>query len=1108
MRKHVNHLKSAFLLLTMLGLAACGGGGGGDPITNASNAATNAGTAATTDAMTPAAITSFTLTDANGGTVTSISSQQSATVTFTVTNSAGAVVANAAGNFEFDVPVASTKSGGSISSGSEKVVASGPFTADTSGQVSFALAITDPTVGGTGVLTLSFTTADSNIVTLTQNVEVVQVAGVPVSYSIALLQNEADASSTITSISAIAPGTLVATVVDFNNDPVVGEILTVSTTLGMLTPTSGSILTDNTGRATADIAVGTAQAGEAGTITVMVNNLAAQTVNFDIADTGTDSSSGINLVGGLYNSQVDITTADPSASPDPQAANRVSSVNSVESGIFLIIARDANGAPIPDAIISITSTVGALTPSNGQILTDSRGVATATIASGTNDPGAAGTITATLQDVMATQNFSIGSVTLILGFDTTADANTLVDDPNVEVGRIGVGSPGVTDGSTMLSATGTTPLSVTVANTDGTPFTTAPLTVNFTSSCANNNDATLDTNQTTVDGIATSTYEATGCSGMDTITASVAELAGVTATATLTVDDAAANSIQFISATPSVIALQGTGGTGRQEFSTLVFQVIDQAGMAISGQTVTVQLSTLLGGINLTGDSNDDGALSLPSEILTTNANGQVSVIVNAGAVPTSVRVTASIDLDGNAATTNDIVTTVSDSLAITTGLPDNNSFSLSGSVLSPGGFDFDGFISSQNLSAADAFNNPVPDGTTINFLTEYGRVISSCTTAGGNCSANWNSQSPRSPDFSSTGFVPSLQNTNCDQDLDGTADVGVPNGTPCGPTAVTAPALLTAELAQITGSTTTTVLRSPTSNSAAYPGQVFGGRTTILAHAIGEESFIDANGNGMYDWVELSVPPNSDYNAGVDSLEQFVDLAEAFVDHNEDGVFGNSTASGACTGPGVGRNIVSVVDNNDMDNDGNTTEMLGQAELCADWQVGGAEEEFIDFDADGIYDRGNGIYNGTLCNSILAGLSPPLCTNDLVSVRDSLVLNAGGSTPFIGIYDNTNTFVGPVAVDVTGGSVARRIFISDVFNSRLPGGTTIAITNDNCQLSGLASMTIADSNGFGNHLASISLSEDTGASSATGTVTITVTVPASAGAVSVVESFTCNDLN
>ncbi|MFX4227759.1 MAG: hypothetical protein ACFHHU_07705 [Porticoccaceae bacterium] len=30
----------------------------------------------------------------------------------------------------------------------------------------------------------------------------------------------------------------------------------------------------------------------------------------------------------------------------------------------------------------------------------------------------------------------------------------------------------------------------------------------------------------------------------------------------------------------------------------------------------------------------------------------------------------------------------------------------------------------------------------------------------------------------------------------------------------------------------------------------VKGGRSTILAYAIGEESFVDANGSGFYDWM------------------------------------------------------------------------------------------------------------------------------------------------------------------------------------------------------------------------------------------------------------------
>lgn len=1089
MRKHINRLKTSFLLSALVFLAACGGGGGGSPISGGGDG----GGGAADGAGVPASVTTPTLTDEDGGSINSLSYSADGsltTISFTVNDSDGAAVPNATGSFEFDVPFASTKSGGSdVTTGAQKVVAAGSFTTNASGVASVSITINDPRVAGTGVLTITLDTTDNATVSFTENITVVQQAGVAVSFTTSLLQDEADDNSNITSISEANPGVVVASLVDFNGDPVVGKIITIASSLGELSPSSGNVLTSSSGQATADLTVGSAQPGEAGTVTVSVTDLPNQTINFDVADSGTTSTSGFNIVVGLYDSDVDLG--------DLAGSTQVSAVSTVSSAFFVATVTDTiTGLPVEGAIVGVSSTVGTVTPSNGQILTNSNGIAAAEIGSGDADPGAAGTLTASIEDVQASINFAVGSVDLQLG----RDANGFGDPDNIDFvnGEIAIGT------TTDLAPNGTTSLTVVVvqAQDTATGFDT-PLTVNFSSLCSASGLAFIDTGITTVNGIAAATYEANGCEGTDDITATVQELSGITATGSLVVADADANSIQFVSADPTNIALRGTGGAGRQEFSTLTFRVIDEAGSPISGEVVSVALSTTLGGISLTGDTNNDGDLDVADgEALTSNANGEVNVIVNAGTVPTSVRVEASITLTSGA-----VINTVSDNLVISTGLPDNNSFSLSASILSPGGFEFDGFTSILSVSAADAFNNPVPDGTTINFTTEYGRIVDRCTTVGGNCSATWNSQSPRTQDLSSTGTVLTINNTRCDSNHDGTADVGtggtVEFGNPCPPLDGT-----DTNVAALTGSAFTSVLVDTADQT--FPGQIFGGRTTIMAYAIGEESFIDSNGNGIYDWIDTD--GDGEYDTG-ESLEPFVDLSETFVDHNEDGVFGNSLTPGGCTAVGAGTSIQTVVDVNDIDNDGNTTETVGEAELCADWQVGGAEEEFIDFDVDGVYDRGNGIYNGTLCSSVLESLATPLCTTQLVSVRDEVPLIVGGSTPQFGIYDNNNQLLNnnDADVDVTVGAAdtdIRNIFISDVFNGRLPGGTQVNVSSTNCKIDSVTSFEIIDSNAFGNFSIPIILSEDTTASSASGTVSVEVMVPQSAGNITSTFSFGCIDAN
>src|SRR6266542_2710755 len=124
----------------------------------------------------------------------------------------------------------------------------------------------------------------------------------------------------------------------------------------------------------------------------------------------------------------------------------------------------------------------------------------------------------------------------------------------------------------------------------------------------------------------------------------------------------ALGSIKFVGADTTNIALKGTGGAGRQEFSTLTFQVFDQTGHPVQGTQVNFTLNTTIGG------------LSLVPQSAFTGANGLVSTVVSAGTVPTPfVIVPASIPNTG--------ITTVSSVLVVSTGLAVNNRISISTSI-------------------------------------------------------------------------------------------------------------------------------------------------------------------------------------------------------------------------------------------------------------------------------------------------------------------------------------------------------------------------------------------------------------------------------------------
>jgi hypothetical protein len=197
-----------------------------------------------------------------------------------------------------------------------------------------------------------------------------------------------------------------------------------------------------------------------------------------------------------------------------------------------------------------------------------------------------------------------------------------------------------------------------------------------------------------------------------------------------------------------------------------------------------------------------------------TDAQGFVQTVVNAGSVATPVRVTATATGGGG-----QTISSQSEQLTISTTIPDQNSFSLSVTTHNIDADSRDGVTTTVNARLSDRFNNPVPDGTAVLFTTEGGSIQPRCETSGGACSVVFTSQEPRTSQLADSGTA-----------------VNTANG--CG---------------------------NPPSTDFGCNDH----RYTILATAIGEESFTDSNSNGQYD-----------------SPEPFVDLGEAFTDANENGSF------------------------------------------------------------------------------------------------------------------------------------------------------------------------------------------------------------------------------
>src|SRR5690606_2697114 len=209
--------------------------------------------------------------------------------------------------------------------------------------------------------------------------------------------------------------------------------------------------------------------------------------------------------------------------------------------------------------------------------------------------------------------------------------------------------------------------------------------------------------------------------------------------------------------------------------SRVSFKVEDKNGDPVANQEVRFSLTSAAGGISLTESAD------------ITDADGTVTALVNSGTTHAITSVMAE-----TTTATGDILKTSSLPISVTTGYPDQNSFSISIDTFNPGAYGVDGETVNVTVRAADYFQNPVPDGTQINFTAESGSITSSCLTADGACSVVWTSQGVRPGEMD-----PLLQRVN---------------------------------------------------EADAFTANSIVGMTTILAYAEGEAGFTDTNANGQFD--------------------------------------------------------------------------------------------------------------------------------------------------------------------------------------------------------------------------------------------------------------------
>ena len=188
-------------------------------------------------------------------------------------------------------------------------------------------------------------------------------------------------------------------------------------------------------------------------------------------------------------------------------------------------------------------------------------------------------------------------------------------------------------------------------------------------------------------------------------------------------------------------------------------------------------------------------------------------------------------------------------------------------------------------------------------------------------------------------------------------------------------------------------------------------GRVTVLAYAVGEESFTDLNGNG---WADLAPT-----NEMIDVNAASTDLAEIFVDYNENGTRDAAT------------------------------------------------EPFIDFNNDGVFNAADGKYSGVLCDNVNAGRSSAgTCASSktthvrashqiIFSSSDPGAILIDGAAPFTVALDPCVPGAAPPGPGRTGLPSNITVTVYDVNGNAMPQGTTVAIGTDNGTIVGVSSYVV-----------------------------------------------------
>lgn len=385
--------------------------------------------------------------------------------------------------------------------------------------------------------------------------------------------------------------------------------------------------------------------------------------------------------------------------------NKITRSVTIEGATAKVKVTDAKGVAVSGALVTFTSTGVIFGTSNGAVLTNADGIATISV------KPASTTDTGSYQLSASVTEQGITSTTPAYNFSVQAANITFVD--------FKAANSQLDSGASTL---------ITLKTQDATTKSNQNnVTVNFNATCGTFDYPTVvSSNQgdvaTTYKGI-----DAAGklCEGAQTITATGSNSA-LTKTLPLTIAAIQANSLVYSTSDDVQLVTKNSGSSSSGQIEFTVYS----NGTPASNQDVQIDL------VRGPSDLSFVTVGNRTTKTIKSDASGKIIVNLYPGTLPGPVEIKATLGNNAN-------VYVLSKNVAVATGRASQQGFSLSATKYALNGR-MDGDESIITARLVDRVGNPVPNGTTVSFISEGGSITPNCSTTNGVCSVSLKVQNPR----------------------------------------------------------------------------------------------------------------------------------------------------------------------------------------------------------------------------------------------------------------------------------------------------------------------------------------------------------------------------